>query len=133
MEAWDDEQQRESKSPLEDTELLKRLDELSNDFAEFYREREKTPLPDIPEECRRKLESVKLLRILKAYAYPAEEISFRRFSWLNVWNIMLYEDELMGLDVKYAMQTDLSFTTRETRNLRTLLKEYSTSVQESRM
>ena len=72
------------------------------------------------------LDIVTLLRALKAYCYPTKQISFQRFTWLNVLNILLYEDELMALDVAYATNPGLVLCPLQRQKLRTLLSEYST-------
>jgi len=71
------------------------------------------------------LKSVTLLRALKAYCYPSSEISFQRFTWLNLLNIVMYEDELMALDVEYAKNPGLILCPLQRQNLRNLLSEYS--------
>src|SRR5271169_4421634 len=53
------------------------------------------------------LNEITLLRALKAYTYHPKEISFQRFTWLNVLNLLMYEDELMALDIDYSKNPGL--------------------------
>lgn len=69
--------------------------------------------------------AVKLLRVLKGYAYPADEISFKRFAWLNLLNVLLYEDELMDLEAKMSLNPSLILSEDTTAELRRLLEKYS--------
>ena len=73
-------------------------------------------------------EAVKLLRVLKSYAYPPNQISFKRFAWLNLINVLLYEDELIELEAKMALNPSLILSKDTTIELRSLLDKYSRSV-----
>jgi len=79
------------------------------------------------EDSNLSIQSVTLLRALKAYCYPSNEISFQRFTWLNILNIVMYEDELMALDVEYAKNPGLILCPLQRQKLRNLLSEYSMS------
>jgi hypothetical protein len=70
-------------------------------------------------------EAVKLLRVLKGYAYPPDQVSFKRFAWLNLINVLLYEDELMDLEAKMALNPSLILSKETTVDLRSLLEKYS--------
>src|SRR5271170_1189962 len=83
-------------------------------------------LPDDP--LTREINTVKLNRVLRAYAFLPKEISFKRFTWLNLLNCVMYEDELMVLEAKYSQNPGLTFNQNDTKNMRELLKAYSKSI-----
>jgi hypothetical protein len=70
-------------------------------------------------------DAVKLLRILKAYAWAPQEISFKGFAWLNIINILLYEDELMAFENKCSTDPMFLMERQNEENLRSLLSGYS--------
>jgi len=70
--------------------------------------------------------AVKMLRIFRAFAYPEENISFRRFAFLNLLNVVTYENDLMALDVKLSRDPTLLLDTATVESLRTLIGNYGT-------
>ena len=70
--------------------------------------------------------AVKMLRIFRVFAYPEENISFRRFAFLNLLNVVTYENDLMALDVKLSRDPTLLLDRATVESLRTLIGNYGT-------
>lgn len=72
------------------------------------------------------LNAAKLASLMKGHAYNPDEISFKRFTSLNVTNILLCEHELMMLSRSYAANPELLLHAGAAENLRKKLADYST-------
>ena len=70
--------------------------------------------------------AVNMLRILRAFAFPEENISFRRFAFLNLLNVVTYENDLMALDVRLSRDPSLLLDKATVQSLRILIENYGT-------
>ena len=69
--------------------------------------------------------TVTLLRCLKTYGFEPENISFRRFSFLNRLNVLHYESALEILDFEFSMDPTLVLRDDKITEMRLLLRYYS--------
>jgi hypothetical protein len=70
--------------------------------------------------------AAKLLRVLRGFAYPTDQISFKGFRLLNLFNILLYEHELMAFHIDIIANPESLLCAEKVCKMRGLLKEYST-------
>jgi hypothetical protein len=71
--------------------------------------------------------AAKLVRILRAFAYPTEQISFKGFTLLNIFSILLYEHELLAFHIDFTTNPESLLCPEKVSKMRNLLKEYSKS------
>jgi hypothetical protein len=71
--------------------------------------------------------AAKLLRVLRAFAYPPDQISFKGFRLLNLFSLLLYEHELLAFHVDFTAHPESLLCGEKVSKMRSLLKEYSTS------
>jgi len=97
-----------------------RLVGLCASAVDWYNDHNQDVPDNVPEE-----REIKLLKLLKGYVLPPENIAFRRFIQLNMTNLLLCEHEISILNDKYAANPGLLLEEQASGKLKTLLADYS--------